>query len=148
MTRAQLPRNVPALGRRRAAEGSPGLFAGRRLVLRGPVNQIAIAELESLVTLGGGEVVPATAPEASADPSVVVVISNSLVTEKDRRALDAASAGLVVDQSWLLDSISLLQCLPLGAYRGTGVGKPLPGGPRAGSASAAAGPGSSSSAKR
>lgn len=117
-----LPRSVPAAGRARAAAGEAGIFAGMRVALSGPFDKISGADLESLVKLGGGAVVPPAAPEVAAAGSDVVVVCSCILTpEKERRALEAATPGRLVDQSWLLDSVSVLSRAPLAAFSAAAV---------------------------
>lgn len=98
-----VPASVPALGRARVASGAPGIFAGTSFVLRGPFDSISSGDLESLVSLGGGRLVDA------ADDATLVLLSRKALKDdaKALRAMAAAAVGRVVDQTWLLDSVSI-----------------------------------------
>ena len=106
-----VPASVPALGRARVATGAPGIFAGLSFVLRGPFDSISHGDLESLVSLGGGRLVVGGAGDARADAATTLVLLSRKALKDDATALRAAAteaaAGRLVDQTWLLDSVSI-----------------------------------------
>lgn len=112
-------RHVTALGRARARAGAPGIFASLRVSLCGPFDKIDAEDLASLVRLGGGTILPIHAPELDSDAGLVRLVARAKVSQATLAAEGRpAPPGPLLDQAWLLDSISAFALLAVSAqYR-------------------------------
>lgn len=104
----------PGTSRWRVANGQPPLFEGRRFVVHEPLGSgLTLKQLGDLLRRNGGAVVKEK-DARSGEGAVVHIVGAAAWASKDLAALAGAVAPApLLDQSWVLDSVSAQSPRPL-----------------------------------
>jgi hypothetical protein len=96
-----------------AAQGRK-VFDGLRLSIVGPLDKMSDVELEALLKVGGATI--ASAAELMADDTVVGISSVAKMTPRKADEMRVSAKGTIVDQAWVMDSVSFHKPLALSSY--------------------------------
>lgn len=107
---------APPAGRLRVLRRQKPLFFAQRYAVLGPLDKLAADEMKALLHAGGAQVM---SDDAGRHDSTVTTIAaaHKCRSIDHARTLEATYKGPVVDQTWVLDSISNYQQQDMALYR-------------------------------
>ena len=90
------------------------LFDGLTVGILGPLDKVMTEEFELLLRVGGANVVASDV--AIGDPSAIIVASCTKYTPKKAATARDRAAAVIVDQAWVMDSVSEHTLLPTARF--------------------------------
>jgi hypothetical protein len=113
----------PRAGRLRRDLNTPLVFAGRKFIIREPLENMQLSEMRNLLTFGGGII--SSNPDADTKERSAIIICSRAALKLGQSSVSASGgkvpavssySGTLLDQTWVLDSISGYIARPFDNY--------------------------------